>query len=93
MRWISIGLLALHTATLVYVLQQDSEITLGVQVENEIYSAEFPRCALEQEKLIEGSQIKAEVKRAKLRVQLKDGTTVTTPIIWVQRTIAPPLPK
>jgi hypothetical protein len=49
MRWISIGLLALRSVTLIYVLQQDAKIMLGIQVGNVIYSAEFPRRALRKE--------------------------------------------
>jgi hypothetical protein len=64
MRWISIGLFVLHSATLIYVLQQDSGIKLGVQVGNVIYSAEFPRRALKPENLIEGTQIHAATRRA-----------------------------
>jgi antitoxin component of MazEF toxin-antitoxin module len=88
MRWISIGLFVLHSATLIYVLQQDSGITLGVQVGNAIYSAEFPRRELKQENLTEGSQIQAEVKDGKLTVQRNDPKTAAAPIIWVQRTLA-----
>jgi hypothetical protein len=92
MRWISIGLLALHTATLVYVLQQDSEITLGVQVGNVIYSADFPRRALRKEKFIESSQIQAEVKNGEMTIRLTDGRTVSSRVIQVQRVLAHPLP-
>jgi hypothetical protein len=90
MRWISIGLRALHSATLIYVLQQDSEITLGVQVGNVIYSAEFARGALKQENLVEGSQIKAEVKGGKMTVHRRDGKSVTARIIWY-RDSSPPI--
>jgi len=92
MRWISIGLLALHTATLVYVLQQDSEITLGVQVGNVIYSAEFPRRKLRGETLLERSQMQAEVKNGKLTIRLRDRKTVSARVIQVQRVLVHPLP-
>jgi hypothetical protein len=93
MRWISIALLALHTATLIYVLQKDSGITVGVEIGNVICAAEFPTQALRSESLREGAQMHVEMKRGKLRVRRKDGKTVTAPIIWVQRTLAHPLPE
>ena len=77
---------------LIYVLQQDSGITLGVQVGNVIYSAEFPRRALKGENLLEGSQIQAEVKDGKMIFHQTHGKTVTARIIWVQRSLAHPFP-
>jgi len=91
MRWISIGLLAVHTATLIYVLQQDSEITLGVQVGNVIYSAEFSRRTLKQEFLVEGSQIRAQVKDDKITIRLRNRKTVSGRVIQVQRELVHPL--
>ncbi len=88
-----VAVLALHSAILIYVLQQDSGITLGVQVGNVIYAAEFPRRALKQENLVEGSQIQAKVKDGEMTVQRKDGKTVTARIVWVQRTLVHPYPN
>jgi hypothetical protein len=91
MRWISIGLFVLRSATLIYVLQQDSGITLGVQVGNVIYSAEFPRRALKQENLVEGSQIQAEVKDGKMTIRLRE-RKISGRVIQVQRVLVHPLP-
>ena len=93
MRLLSIGLLALHSATLIYVLQQDSGTTVGVEVRNVIYAAEFSRRALNAEDLKEGGQVQAEVKGGKLTVLRKDGKTATARIVWVQRTLAHPHPE
>ena len=74
------------------MLQEDSGITLGVQMGNVIYSAEFPRQAVKPDSIHEGEQVRAEVKHGMLTVQLGNGKKATARVIRIQRILSRPLP-
>ena len=92
MRLLLIAMLALQPATLIYMLQEDSGITLGVQIGNVIYSAEFPPQAVKPGSIHEGEQVRAEVKDGMLIVRLKNGKKMTDRVIRIQRILSHPLP-
>ena len=92
MRFLLIAMLALQSATLIYMLQEDSGITLGVQIGNVIYSAEFPQRTVKPDSVHEGEQVWAEVKNGMLTVRLKNGKKATARVIRIQRILAHPLP-
>jgi len=68
-------LLVLQSATVIDV-QSNHDVTLGLQMGDVIYTAEFSRHALKPESLIEGDHVGAEVRDGKMRVKRKDGKTV-----------------
>lgn len=93
MRSLLVALLALQPATVVYVMQYDAQVNVGVQIGDVIYSAEFPRRVLKPENLIEGGQVQAEVKGGQLTVQLGNGRKATARITQEQRIHPHPAPR
>jgi hypothetical protein len=84
-------LLALQSATVIDV-QSNHDVTLGLQMGDVIYTAEFSRHALKPESFIEGDHVAAEVREGKMRVKRKDGKTVSGRLIWEQRVLVHPHP-
>ena len=85
-------LLALHAATVVAVVT-NAMVTLAVQLDETVYTAEFSKRDLKADTLKEGDQVQAEVKDGNLIVKLKNGKRVSALVHWVQRTILDPLPE
>ena len=85
-------ILALHSATVVAVLTNDT-VTLAVQLEEKVYTAEFSKRDLKPDTFKDGDHAQAEVKSRKLIVKLKNGKRVSVRVRLVQRTIIHPLPE
>jgi hypothetical protein len=84
-------LLALQSATVVDV-QGNHDVTLALQMDDVIYTAEFSRHPLEPESLIEGDHVAAEVRDGEMRVRRKDGKIVSGRVICEQRILVHPNP-
>ena len=89
---IPVVLLAPHSATVVAVLANDT-VTLAVQLEETVYTAEFSKSDLKPDSFKDGDHVQAEVKEGKLIVKLRNGKRVSAPVHWVQRSIIHPLPE
>ena len=92
MLFLPVVLLALHSATVIAVLTNDT-VTLAVQLEETVYTAEFSKSDLKPDTPKDGDRVQAEVKNGKLIVKLKNGKIVNAPVHWVQRTIINPPPE
>ena len=85
-------LLALHSATVISVLTNDT-VMLAVQLGDTVYTAEFSKRDLKPDTFKDRDHVQAEVKDGKLIAKLKNGKRVRARVHWVQRVIIHPLPE